>query len=560
MNIKNNIVTYIAVFFLTGIIFTSCQKDLLNKSPLDRLSDATVWKDPALVQAYVNDQYHVLPSLDWYDKVRGLTLSSACDESIHQYGYNGIYDMNKGALAASTVTGFDTWKYDYGYIRNIDIFFSKIDQVPGPKDVINRLKGEMHFLRAWSYMDLVERYGGVPIIEKPFQLDDNFQMQRSSYDSTVYFIVAESDSAAALLPVSYDDNNMGRATQGAALSLKSRILLYAASPFWNPENNQAKWQKAADAAKAVINMTNYQLYQGPMGSYGQIFTDNTNQEIIFQRTIDRTSPNTVYSAVEQTEGPNGGINTLGQYGGWNTNSPSQNLVDAFGMNDGLPIDKSPLYNAQNPYVNRDPRFYADINYDGAKWWADSVLEFYVGGRNSPQYLGNADHQNSSRTGYTLRKHLNLTFDYQNDQFGQTNNPWIIFRISELYLNYAESEYYLGNEEQARWALDQLRSRPSVNLPHVNEIGAALLWRIRNERQVEMCFEAQRFWDVRRWKTADITENTPLMGINIVLNQDGSKTYSTKTVQQRVFHAPQQYLFPIPDYELQKIKLQQNPGY
>ena len=225
MNIKNNIVTYIAVFFLTGIIFTSCQKDLLNKSPLDRLSDATVWKDPALVQAYVNDQYHVLPSLDWYDKVRGLTLSSACDESIHQYGYNGIYDMNKGALAASTVTGFDTWKYDYGYIRNIDIFFSKIDQVPGPKDVINRLKGEMHFLRAWSYMDLVERYGGVPIIEKPFQLDDNFQMQRSSYDSTVYFIVAESDSAAALLPVSYDDNNMGRATQGAALSLKSRILL-----------------------------------------------------------------------------------------------------------------------------------------------------------------------------------------------------------------------------------------------------------------------------------------------------------------------------------------------
>ena len=270
--------------------------------------------------------------------------------------------------------------------------------------------------------------------------------------------------------------------------------------------------------------------------------------------------NTVYSAVEQTEGPDGGINVLGQYGGWNTNSPSANLANAFGMNDGLSIGQSSLYDPQNPFVNRDPRFYADINYDGSKWWGDSVLQFYVGGRNSPQYLGNSDHGNSSRTGYTMRKHLSLTFDYQNDRYGQTTDPWIIFRISEMYLNYAEAEYYLGDEEQARWALGQLRSRPSVNLPPVTGSGAALLERIRNERQVELCFEAQRFWDVRRWMIADVTENTPLKGINIVLNPDGSKTYSDKDVQDRAFLAPQQYLFPIPQYELQKVTLQQNPGY
>lgn len=553
-------INLIIIFLLSTIVIVSCQKGLLDKSPLNSLSDATVWNDPVLVQSFVNDQYRGLPSWDWYDKVRGISLSSACDESIHQYGYDGIYDMNKGALAPSNMTGFDTWKFDYGYIRKIDVFFSKIDQVPGSADLISRMKGEMHFLLAWYYMELAERYGGVPLIVQPFELNDNFQLPRSSYDSTVNYIVAECDSAAALLPVNYDANDLGRATKGAALALKSRILLYAASPLWNSSNDQAKWKKAADAAKIVIDMNNYHLYSGPAGTYGQIFTDNTNEEIIFQRTIDPTSANTVYSAVEQTEGPDGGINALGQYGGWNTNSPSANLADAFGMNDGLSIDRSTSYDPQKPYANRDPRFYADINYDGAKWWGDSTLQFYVGGRNSPQYLGNSDHGNSSRTGYTMRKHLNLTFDYQNDHYGQTTDPWIIFRISEMYLNYAEAQYYLGAEEQARWALDQLRSRPSVNLPPVTSSGTELLERIRNERQVELCFEAQRFWDVRRWMIADVTENTSLKGINIILNPNGSKTYSNKVVQERIFIAPKQYLFPIPQYELQKVKLQQNPGY
>jgi hypothetical protein len=295
-----------------------------------------------------------------------------------------------------------------------------------------------------------------------------------------------------------------------------------------------------------------------MGSYDQIFTDNSNSEIIFQRTVDITSPNTVYAALEQIEGPNGGINSLGQYGGWNTNSPSQNLVDAFGMNDGKSIANSPLYNPQDPYKNRDPRFYADINYDGALWHGVQ-LEFFSGGRNSLQNTFNSDAQNCTRTGYTMRKHLNPSFDYQNDPLGQTFDPWIIFRISEIYLNYAEAQYYSGNESQARWALNQLRSRPSVGLPDVTESGTALLSRIQNERQVELCFEGQRFFDVRRWKIAEFTENIPLKGINITI-QGGVKNYAVQNVQDRVFTASKHYLFPIPQYELDKVKLVQNPGY
>ncbi len=557
---KNKIKISVLFIILASTLAVSCDKSLLNKAPLDRLSDAALWNDLNLVQAYVNDQYRVLPSLDWYDKVRGLTLSSACDESIHQYGYDGIYDMNKGALAASNMTGFDTWKYDYGFIRNCNIFFSNLSRIPDTDSAsLDRMKGEVYFLRAYAYFELAERYGGVPLITEPFQLNDDFQVQRSSYDSTVNYIVGQCDSAITLLPLSYSsDKDFGRATRGAAMALKSRALLYAASPLWNPGNDIAKAKKAADAAKAVIDLQLYPLYDGPMGDYYKIFIDNTNPEIIFQRTIDITNANTVYAAIEQIEGPNGGINALGQYGGWNTNSPSQNLVDAFGMSDGLPITTSPLYNSQNPYANRDPRFYSDINYDGAVWH-DVPLEFYAGGRNSIQNTNNSDAQNCSRTGYTMRKHLNPTFDYQNDPLGQTYDPWIIFRISEMYLNYAEAEYYAGEEDQARWALGLLRSRPSVNLPAITESGTALLDRIRNERQVEMCFEGHRFFDVRRWKIAEVTENIPLKGIAITLS--GSvKSYAVKDVQERVFTAPKHYLFPIPQYELDKVQLTQNPNY
>jgi hypothetical protein len=155
--------------------------------------------------------------------------------------------------------------------------------------------------------------------------------------------------------------------------------------------------------------------------------------------------------------------------------------------------------------------------------------------------------------------LNPTFDYQNDPLGQTYDPWIIFRISELYLNYAEAEYYSGHEDLARWALKELRSRPSVNLPDITESGAALLTRIRNERQVELCFEGQRFFDVRRWKIAEVTENIPLQGIKITV-VGGIKTYTVTNVQDRAFNASKHYLFPIPQYELDKISLTQNPNY
>jgi hypothetical protein len=540
------------------VLSNSCSKGLLDKGPLDKYSDASVWSDLSLVEAFVNQQYTLLPGFDWYDKVRGVTISSASDESIHQYGYDGLEDMNKGALSPSNMTGFDTWNFDYKFIRNCNEFFTKIDDVPGKEELKKRLKGEITFLRAYCYADLVQRYGGVPLVIKSFQLTDDFTMPRSSHDDCVNFIVEELDKAVELLNAEETGANLGRVTKGAALALKSRTLLYSASPLWNASDDRARWQKAADAAKAVIDLPNYHLYQG--SNYDRLFLDNNNSEVIFSRAVDRA--NNVFAAVEATEGPNGGINAAGFYGGWNTNGPSQNLVNDFEMNDGLPINQSPLYDAQDPYKNRDPRFYADILFDGALWHG-VPLEFFEGGRNSSQNTANSDANNCTRTAYTKRKHLDPDFDYLNDPLGLSNQSWIIYRLSEMYLNYAEAMFYLDDEATARWALNQIRSRPGVQMPDIaaTVTGSALLDRIRNERRIELCFEGHRFFDVRRWKIAEVTDNIPLTGIKIVKNSvTGIKTYSEKIVQERKFFAPRHYLFPIPQYELNKVTLEQNPGY
>ena len=557
---KNNIfgiVTILCIGFLS-----SCTKGLLDKEPLDKYSDATVWNDPNLAEAFINDQYKVLPNLQWYDKVRGITLSSISDETIHEYGYDGINDFNKGSLSPSIMTGFDTWQFDYGFIGNLNFALEKIDEVPAKTDsetdLIKRLSGEIYFLRAYCYADLLKRYGGVPLISKTFELTSDFNVQRSTYDECVTFVVTDLDMAASLLPETYTDKSLGRATKGAAMALKARVLLYAASPLWNANNNISKWQAAATAAKAVIDMPIYKLYDGL--KYEKIFTENWNSEVILARTTDAKN---IWSAIELCEGPNLGINPSGDYGGWNTNSPSQNIVDDFEMSNGLAITHPGSgYDPQNPYVNRDPRFYADINYDGALWYGGTI-EFFDGGRNSrtnPQGVGDC-----SQTSYTMRKFLDTDYNYWFDPVGNgAGQAWIVIRLSEMYLNYAEASYYAGNETEARWAVNALRSRPSVNMPNVTETGTALIDKIRNERTIELCFEGHRVFDIRRWKIAEQTYPGGIMkfqGMNIKKDPvTNVKTYTVKDVEDRIFDFSKHYLFPIPKYELDKVNLVQNTGY
>jgi starch-binding outer membrane protein, SusD/RagB family len=387
----------------------------------------------------------------------------------------------------------------------------------------------------------------VPLITEPFNLEDNFDIPRSSYDECMNFVIKELDEAIDLLPLDYDAQNQGRITKGAAMAIKSRALLYAASPLNNPSNDQSKWQKAADAAKAVIDLNKYQLYP----NYKEMFQadHNYNSEMIWVRPFNHVV-DPVTTGIELRLYPNG-FNGFGQI------EPLQNLVDQYETLNGKLPAEDPNYDSQDPYVNRDPRFYATILYDGAPFKDRTIETFLPGGKDSKE--GPVTPFNASESGYYLRKYIDESIT--NPNYTNASDPtWPFIRYAEVLLNYAEAEYYLGQEDVCRQYINMVRSRPSVNMPPVTESGDALLKKLQNERFIELAFEAHRYFDVRRWKIAPQVLNVPAKGISIHKDANGNKTYKAFTIEQRHF-SDKNYLVPIPQSEIDKdAKLEQNPGY
>jgi hypothetical protein len=328
--------------------------------------------------------------------------------------------------------------------------------------------------------------------------------------------------------------------------------LYAASPLWNATNDKSKWQAASAAAKAVIDLNSFSLYTG---NYADMLT-KFNNEIIGARLSNKQYEWSAFDGIEMMCFPNG-------YHGWAAFAPTQTLVDAFGMADGKMLnDPNSGYDPQKPYVNRDPRLYADIIFDGRPTGNPALFpdrttneaQFYEGGYDSDQGY---DAWNNSLTRYAFRKYMDTTFDFNTTT--QTNKFWVLARLGEIYLNYAEAEFNLGNEVVAREYLDKIRKRAGINTP-LTESGSALMDRIRSERQVELCFEGHRYYDVRRWKIAEVTENKPVRQVIITKNATtGVKTFKYQDLEPRAF-SQKHYLMPIPRTEISRTGLEQNPGY
>lgn len=535
---------YILLILITG---SSCNK--LELKPLDRLSETDVWNDQLLVTLYVNATYNALQHGFQQD-----LLAAATDEAYNIHNSSNFRIVQTGAITADNVSStgskINYFNFAYNSIRNINIFFSKIDGAPGDDTFKNGVKGEMMFLRANLYANLIWRYGGVPLITNVFALNDDFKVSRASYDDCVKFIVQELDAAAALLPANQPDAQQGRASANACKALKSRVLLYSASELNNPSHDRSKWQAAADASEALLN-AGYSLNPDYQGT----FLAN-NKEIIFARYFTQAN-NTNFNLQEGRNGSDG-------YGSHN---PSQNLVNAYEMRatgelpyieqaDGsLWLNTASGYDPNKPYEGRDPRFDASILHDGSVW-AGRETESYHGGKDSPE--GNQG-WNSSLTSYFLKKFLVESIPPAGSTVKPTN-PWIFFRYAEILLNYAEAKFELGDEATAREYLNKVRSRTSVNMPAINDSGEMLKKRIQNERRIELAFEEHRFFDVRRWKIADATESKSLQGMNI--QKTGSvKTYTFTKITDRVFKDAN-YLLPIPRAEVDKSKgsVSQNQGY
>jgi len=538
------------IYYLVLLLMLSASCNKLELKPLDKLSEADTWSDTNLIRLYVNSTYNVLQHGFQQD-----LLAGACDEGFNIHGYGNFQVVQRGELTADNVSDLsekiDYFNFAYTNIRNINIFFSKIDGAPGEAAFKNGVKSEMRFLRAYLYANLVWRYGSVPLIQNVFDLHDNFKVQMSSYDDCVKFIVAELDNAAQSLPADQSDANKGEASANACKALKSRVLLYAASLQNNPSHDNTKWQAAAEAALALLN-SGYQLNP----DYQSTFTTD-NKEIIFARYFSQAN-NTNFNLEQGRNGSDG----------WGSQNPSQNQVNAYEMaatglqpytqqaDGSLVLNPSSGYDAAHPYAGRDPRFDASILHDGSPW-AGRVTETFHGGKDSPETNSGF---NASLTSYYYKKFLMENIPPSGSTVKPTN-PWIFFRYAEILLNYAEAKFELGDEATAKQYLNLVRSRPSVHMPTVNDTGEKLRARIQNERRIELAFEEHRFFDVRRWKIAEATENQPLWGMNIQKASDGSKTYTISKVIDRKF-LTQQYLMPFPRAEVDKSQgsIVQNKGY
>src|SRR5213082_286073 len=577
-----------AVLVLLGL--TSCN-GVMDVTPKDQLSDEAVFTDPNLAQAFVNDMYRGLGH-GLYE----IMLASMTDEShfIHNYNTESVVksiitSSDRGAIDDGRFAHFN-WGPTYSRIRQTNIFLSKIDATTFDDALKQRMKGEVLFLRAYFYHNLMRMYGGVPIITKVYGLNEDYQAARNTFQETVAFIVADADSAAALLPLSYSGADVGRATKGAALALKARVRLYAASELYNmnpcgqsencyasPQDRAALWRAAKDAAKAVMDLGIYGLFrpspanaQEAAKNYGDLFLQTMSEEVILSRFFLSTRDDGYNPGL--FNGPNG-------FHTWGGNTPIQNLVDDYRMADGSKFDWSNPAHAAAPYANRDPRFYASIAYDGAPWRARpadvlkldpyGIIQTFralttdsgvVGGldtRDSP-----IENWNGGYSGYYLRKFIDPSI---NAQFTREQVPWIFFRYAEILLNYAEASIELNEVGDALNALNQIRRR--AGMPDL-AAGPNLRDEYRNERRIEMAFEEQRFFDVRRWMVAPPALSKPAQGINIFL-VGTSRTdrttwtnyrYATDTVQTRVWN-DKMYFMPIRLDEMNRNSLlKQNPGY
>lgn len=533
--------------------------------PLEQFTEEYVWdvEDSLGVKArgFLGGIYKYSP--DVYNRVAGDLLDAGSDDAISSaIGATEVQKLATGSFT-SLNNPDDQWNNCYTQIRKASVFLNNFDKVPlnikmaDGSSAKKAWRQEARFLRALAYFELLKRYGGVPLMgDKVRQVNDDVALPRNSFEEVVNYIVAECDKAADSAwqdPV--EDSRWGYVTKGAVLALKARTLLYAASPLFNggnidPDNNltgytnydAGRWSKAATASRDLILYNKFSLQT----DFKKIFITNGNREIIWAKV---SGPN---KNIESSNAPVGYASAVSQ----GRTSPTQELVNAFPMANGLPVtDPSSGYDREFPYANRDPRLSFTIFYNGASWLNRSVQTF-EGGLDKP----NTNVQ-QTRSSYYMRKFMG---EYE-AQTGYTDipHPMIQFRYAEVLLNFAEAQNeFAGPDQDVYNAVQAIRQRAGLN-PYQLPAGLTkeqMREVIRNERRVELAFEEHRFWDIRRWKIAEQVMNHPLHGMRIDVSSGGSRTYTEIQILTPKFR-PEMYLFPIRYDEVAKNpQMKQNPGW
>lgn len=543
------------------VVLASGCSDMLDIKPTTFISDEAIWEDKNLINQFVANTYGSMLcgfnrctagyEQDWSMSWAG-NLDAATDD-FASVSDGPIYtQLNKDAITAQSCPFVEEiWNQEYKVIRKCNII---IERAPGVEERIlsaaekKRVEAEARFLRAFCHFELARTFGKAPLIVKAQSLTDELQVAPSSFADIVKFVKEECDLYADNLPLSYSDDEAGHATKGAFLALKSRALLYLASPL-NSSDDSRKWADAAQAAQDVMDLDIYKLYKLTDTPYRSMAFDKTsaNKEVIFERRFTfPEAPHNIHMmwSLDAVDA-----------GSWNGLYPTQNLVDAYEtVNGKLTTDPTnTMYNTQDPYTNRDARFYQSIIYNGSTWethrmsMVTNTVDPSKNGSCKPQ-LGKA------RCGYGPKKFIE-ELDPSTNLYGgyaQSNN-WPYIRYAEVLLNYAEAK----NEELASpdpsvyLAINEVRSRSGQpDLPSgLSKI--EMRERIKNERRIELLLEEHRFYDLRRWKDGDVLAE-PIMGMNIY-DDNVTLRYEVSKVEDRIFNGTHYYL-PIPLKEQEKNPL------
>ena len=549
----------IAILLLSAGLLTTTSCDFMDCDESDNYTLQEIQSSYNRVKQFVTSIYGYLPSD--FCNTHGAMLDAATDDAIHVYESSAIQRFVNGTWSAN-YTVDDKFAYYYNAIHDANYYLTTLsgltfdtwengDDYQDWMQNYDNYQYQVRFLRAYFYFELVRRYQNVPLITKPLSQTEANQIEPSSAQEVLKFIINECTEIAPKLPIkstSIAQAENGRATRAMAMALKSRAALYAASPLYNTNGDNAKWTEAAKASHDIIASAG-ELGLG-LDTYANLFKSKNynSKEVILCR------PTGTSKTFEQANYP------MGVTGGNTTTCPTENLASAFEMKDGRAFDWNDPTMKANPYKDRDPRFYLTIVHNGMLWPAKKAVDISEGGANGLPLT------NATTTGYYLRKYVDNSISFEaGSTTAATHHNWILFRYAEVLLNYAEAMIHVnGNCDfkdatytmSAREALNAVRKR--AGMPEVAACSQdEFLTRVKHERRVEMAFEGQRFWDLRRWKNLDETKNIYAVRIT---HHNGVLSYEKTLLSERSV-SDKLYFYPIANVELFKNKkLVQNSGW
>jgi hypothetical protein len=593
-NNKSLLIKFIAIAGFWAV-FASCTKTSFLENKTTALDENAVFTDSLRTIQFLNGVYNQIGFT--FNKGRWDTHGNtehSTDDGEYLFSavtrpdvilYNGTISPTNYGTTNPTLA--DQWYTPYNNIRRCNLLMQKLASTPLSEATQIRMKGEARCLRAWYYMQLLICYGGVPNVEdNVYGIDDIINLPRQKFGDLVAYLSRELDEAATLLPApgGFDNLDYGRVTKGTCMGLKSRLLLYAASPLFNggaiptatpeqiaaasyPTYDVSRWQVAADAADAVIKSGYFSLLvdaSSPGLGFYQTFRTRVNPELIFAvyRPVNKDFENYYL--------PPG----LGS----NYTRPTHNLAVAFPMKNGKAItDPASGFDANNPYTNRDPRFRYTIIYNGARYASNTLVQIPIynyNGSSTTSYLFA-----SSPTGYWCRKMCDSTVTASAGS--SQDHEWPLMRYAEILLNYAEAINEAGQTALAYPKLIELRKRAGIDPGADGLYGmkagmtqAEMRAFVQNERRIELAFEDQRWNDIRRWKIAMTLYNGGPTGYNNIvtitrLDNNGnlatgaglSFKYTVGVTSFQHTFRPEMYLLPIQDVEIRKMPaMVQNPGW